>query len=195
MLAYAKNLKIAVSTLDPFRFLIGVSRMSKAEEPSIKTTSKHEIIKVLGGIGALALAILLLSWGLSATQWTVLKSEDNLPNPVGNGVIFGSYTHSYSVPQGAERDIFMGLFFPPSGGSLVEPDGSILAVAPSVQNSSTTIKYYVGFLITNPNGSAVNIWFTGPQGNFTQPCRVPQVVMSYVVCTLIPTPPGTGISP
>jgi hypothetical protein len=77
----------------------------------------------------------------------------------------------------------------------VGPDGSFFTVAPPVQNSSTTIKYYVGFSITNPNGSAVNVWFTGPQGNLTQPCRVPQVVMTYVVCTLIPTPAGTGLGP
>jgi hypothetical protein len=169
---------------------------TRAEGPARRFSARQELIRILGGIGVLALAILLIGWGISAMQWTVLTNDSALPNPVGTGVVFGSYTQTYTMPQGVEQNIFMGIFFGQGGGALVGPEDSQFYGRPApVSNSTTTIEYYVGFSITNPNGSAVNIWFSSPQGNLTQPCETPQPTPIYVVCTLIPTPTGTGIGP
>jgi hypothetical protein len=172
---------------------------ARTEGPSRRVSVGHQLLRVLGGIGVLALVILLISWGISAMQWTVLTNDNGLPNPVGPGVVFGSYTHSYTIPQGVEQDILMGIFFVPNFGpftSEVGPEDSLFYGKPApVSNSTTTIEYYVGFSITNPNGSAVNVWFTSPQGNLTQPCRMPQPTPLRVMCTLIPTPAGYGFGP
>ncbi len=135
---------------------------------------------------------MLLSWGLSAMQWTVLTTNNDLRDAVANGELFQSETRTYSIPQGTERDVYVGFYFHagPGYSSETGTNGSLFyGLTESVSNTTTTSQYYVSFSLTRPNGSAVNTWFTSPQGNLTQACGETPIV----TCLLPPNPPGGSI--
>ena len=178
--------------------------MSSSTNPTVDSVStdnspKHNrrrvVAQALAGLGVLALALLLLGWGLSATQWTILSTNNNLTDAVNNGVLFGSYTSAYSIPQGVERDITVRLYFQPSSPGLSSSsdiNSSNYSLAQPVSSSTTTIQYYALFTFTNPNGSAVNVWYTGPQGNITQDCSSGILVAA---CLYSPSPAGSSTGP
>jgi len=133
---------------------------------------------------------LLLSWGLSAMQWTVLTTNNDLYDAVANGEL-QSETRTYSIPQGTERDVYVGFYFDAGPGYSIQTwaNGSLFyGLTEPVSNSTTTSQYYVSFSVTRPNGSAVNTWFTSPQGNLTQVCGE----TALVTCLLPPNPSVTG---
>jgi hypothetical protein len=154
---------------------------------------KAIVSRVLAGIAVLAIVLLLLNWGLSATQWTILTTNNNLGDAVANGQL-GSESYTYSIPQGVEQDIYVGVYFQP-GYRLFGPDGSLFyGLAKPVSNSTTTSEYYVSFTISHPNGSAVTVWFTSPQGNLTQDCGIQTIPpFAEVACTLVPALLGTEL--
>ncbi len=166
------------------------------EEPS----KWKNVRRILAGLAVLAIVLLLLGWGLSAMQWTLLTTNNNLRDAVLNGEL-GSETHLYSIPQGVERDIYVGLYFQPSTigySSIGGLDGSrYYGLAMPVANSTTTSEYYVSFSLSHPNGSAVSMWFTSPRGNMTQDCGSETVPPTppVVVCSFNPTPPGSYLGP
>ena len=165
-------------------------RARSQEPPRWKTLSP-----VFAGMAVLALVLLLLGWGLSAMQWTILTTNNNVNDAVVNGEL-DSHTFSYSIPQNVERDFRVGVYFvPPSSNAgiarVTSPNGTSVIGPTPVSNTTTTTEYYVFFSITNPNGSAVLVWFTGPQGNLSQTCGVSAVV----ACRFEPTPPGSGLGP
>jgi len=61
-------------------------------------------------------------------------------------------------------------------------------------NLSTTVDDYVIFSFTNPNGTALTVWYTGPQGNLTQDCSG-AYPLGEITCTYEPSAPGTRIGP
>jgi hypothetical protein len=86
---------------------------------------------------------------------------------VVNGELGSSYTISYSIPQGVERDFQVGVNFitPSTGISRYDSEnGTSISGPMPVSDSTTTTQSYVLFSFTNPNGSAVIIWYTGPPG-------------------------------
>lgn len=113
---------------------------------------------------------------------------------MANGVFDSAKTYVYSIPQRQEQDVIVGLTFLP----LIRDDGGITyganyslynGLAKPISNSTTTEEYYASFTFTYPNGSAVNVWFSGPQGNLTNDCG------AAVVCQYLPTQQGSSRSP
>lgn len=172
------------------------TKVDESADNSANGQGRKVRAKVLAGIAVLGLAVLLLIWGLYGTQWTVLSTNTNLADAVAIGTLNGSETHLYSIPQGQEWDISVGLSFKPSSGGYSASGGIngtfYYNLATPVSTPTTTSQYYAYFSLTNPNGSAVNVWFTGPQGNLTQDCGSGVL---EIACFYSPTPNGIGVGP
>lgn len=172
------------------------STEARAEAPPSRRSARRERVRILAGIAVLATVLLLLGWGLSAMQWTILITNNNVNDAVATHKTL-TETALYSIPLGAERDYPQGITFHPlssiygyasCGGVGNVPTCSLPT---PISNSSTTIDDYVVFSLTRPNGSAVVFWYTGPQGNLTQDCGG----VVEAACEVEPNPPGSGTSP
>ncbi len=169
------------------------STEARAEAPLSSPSARGERVRIFAGIAVLAMVLLLFGWGLSAMQWTILTTNNNVNDAVATHKI-QTETALYSIPLGAEHDYPQGITFHASasmscGGIGNNPTCSLPTPA---SNSSTTIDDYVLFSLTRPNGSAVTFWYTGPQGNLTQDCGAG---VAEVTCHVEPNPPGTGTGP
>jgi len=146
--------------------------------------------RTLATLGVVALVILLLAWGFSAMQWTLLTTNNNVPDALTTSSVPATYG-TYSIPQGTERDYSACFDFQTTGspacgsGPLIHPGRTLPSPA---DNLSTTIDDYVVFKFTNPNGTALMVWYSGPEGNLTQDCggRV-------IPCIYQPSPQGSRL--
>ncbi len=126
-------------------------------------------------------------------QWTVLTTSNNVRDALATSSLI-SETATYSVPQGMQRDLTVCIGFRSAdcySGSIVRPS-RILPTPGS--NLSTTVDDYVIFSFTNPNGTALTVWYTGPQGNLTQDCSG-AYPLGEITCTYEPSAPGSRIGP
>ena len=162
------------------------STEARVEGPPEHARAKHERSRILAGIAILDIVLLLLGWGLSAMQWTVLTTNNNVIDAVATHKI-QTETALYSIPLGEERDYPQGVTFHSSSSTSCGGIGNIptCSLTTPTSNSSTTIDDYVVFSVTRPNGSAITFWYTGPQGNMTQDCGVG---VAEVTCHVEPNP-------
>lgn len=149
--------------------LSSLERMSR-EESLGGSWARRVPVKALRAIGVLAIVLLLFGWGLSAMQWTILTRNSTLTDAVLTGMITVE-TVQYSVPRGVEQGYPITLSFTSSGCNLPITLGvPATCLDTPVSNATTTLSQYVVFSLTNPNGSAIILWFSGPQGNLTWDC-------------------------
>jgi hypothetical protein len=153
--------------------------MSGTTADKAEHVRRKNVSRILAGLAVLALVILLLVWGFSVMQWTVLTTNNALSNAVTNSEV-QIETFQYSIPQGVEHDYTIGLgFYTPSRPECVPYSAyyPTRCLNLPVSNSSTTIDDYVLFSLSLPNSttpsSAIWVWYSGPQGNFTQNGCIP----------------------
>jgi hypothetical protein len=169
---------------------------SAIKERPTSATWKQGLSRTLATLGVLALTTLLLVWGLSAMQWTILTSNNDVRDALATSS-FQEETATYSIRQGTQAVYPITISFVASGsGYGCGPTSSGIpacSLPKPGSNTSITIADYVIFSFTNPNGSALAVWYTGPQGNLTQYCNGPNV--PQLTCAYSPNPPGARTGP
>src|SRR5260370_42051765 len=81
------------------------STETRMEGPLNNPRAKRERSRILAGIAVLAMVLLLLGWGLSAMQWTILTTDNNVNAAVATHKI-QTETVLYSIPLCVERHYF-----------------------------------------------------------------------------------------
>jgi hypothetical protein len=129
-------------------------------------------------------------------QWTILTTNNNVNDAVATHKL-QTETALYSIPLGAQRYYTEWVnFHAPSSiygyGTSCGFVGNVstCTLPTPVSNSSTTIEDYVVFSVTVPNGTAVMVWYTSPQGNLTLNCSGTVGAPLVVGCILEPNAPG-----
>jgi hypothetical protein len=165
------------------------SPKSISEGPHGDSSSWNGRILILAGLAVLVIVLLLLGWGLSAMQWTILTTNNNVSDALATHrltVLAGPY----SVPLGVERSYTLVLSFQASQATL--SCGTYLnyptcSLPMPISSSPTTIDDYVIFsIVLNSNGSAATVWYAGPHGNLTQPVRLFSTASSTFFKALVP---------
>ncbi len=172
--------------------------MSPSSQPvprEIPGKVSAKLIRSLATLAVLAILVLLLVWGFWATQWTTLTTNNNVRDALVTASVTAE-TATYSIPQGAQRDYPVCIGFQTSGsstGCAVSASTPTHILNSPVSNQSTTIDDYVVFSITNPNGSALIVWYSGPKGNLTQDCNGAYPA-GEITCTYEPSPTGARLT-
>jgi hypothetical protein len=120
-------------------------------------------------------------------QWTVLTTNNNVSDALATSSVLALGPGTYSIPQGAERD-YSACFNFQIQGSRTCGSGPVIragrSLPPPSENLSTTIDDYVVFKFTNPNGTALMVWYSGPEGNLTQDCGGKVITCVYQSSTI-----------
>jgi hypothetical protein len=127
-------------------------------------------------------------------QWTVLTTNNNVYDALATSRTV-SETATYSISQGTQQSYpitIIAFRATGSGYGCGSNGGSIPTCSLPTPGSdlATTVDDYVIFTLTNPNGTALTVWYTGPQGNMTQDCGG-----MVVTCFYEPTPQPAMIGP
>src|SRR5260370_26431087 len=82
------------------------STETRMEGPLNNPRAKRERSRILAGIAVLAMVLLLLGWGLSAMQWTILTTDHNV-NAAAATHMIQTATHLSSIRLGVKRHYFV----------------------------------------------------------------------------------------
>jgi len=150
---------------------------------------------MLATLAVFALIMLLLVWGVSAMQWTVLTTNNNVRDALATSSR-PLETATYSIPQGSQQSYAISIigFRTIGSGYGCGVSGSFPTCTLPAPGSdlATTIDDYAIFSFTNPNGTALTVWYTGPQGNLTQDCSGGPAI---VTCIYQPAADRSRIGP
>ena len=128
-----------------------------------KPGRKKAVLSLLGGLGVLLIALMLLGWGLSAMQWTVSTTTDR-----------DSASRTFSIPAGSQDYWGAQICFPSScripdyATTGVDRHGLYWASLPEPYTVVTgTLKDFVDLQLSFNYSDGARVWASGPNGNLS----------------------------